>query len=707
MSRPASSLLAFAIATACTTAHAATAPPDEATQLARVTVVGIGGKVAEQPGSVTVLDAQDLDSTHVLTVNEALRKVPGVHVRDEEGFGLRPNIGIRGLNPTRSTKVLLLEDGIPSAYAPYGDNASYYHAPIERYERIEVLKGTGILRYGPQTIGGVINYITPRPPAAFEGLVELSGGNLGYGKGRLRLGGAGQLFDAMHKRGEGARDNQDLRQTDLNYKYAHDFGGSDLTVRATWLQEDSQLTYSGLTDAEYRNLGARYNPFANDHFDARRYGGSMTWSTALGGADLQVNAYYFQFHRDWWRQASTTTDGQCGGAFTNTRLAGQRVDPDTCNSAQGRLRDYTTWGLEPRLGFDYALGGVPATLEAGLRYHDERQERLQINAASPTGRSGALAESNVRTTGAVSGYLQNRFDFGRLALIPAVRYERIDHGRRNRLTGATGRASVSEWIPGLGLTFDIGEGTTLFAGVHEGYAPPRTEDLISNTGASVDVGAERSRNAELGLRGTPRAGLSYEVALFDNDFDNQIAVGSIAGGSTPLAEGEARYRGAEVSVRADFGTLLGRDHNPYLQMALTALPEAGQTTAFRRVDNGLAVSGSAAGRRMPYAPERTATARLGWQRGAWDMSVEGVYIDSQYADFANTRVAPVNGNGQAGELPGYTTLNLALNYAPMGAAWNAFAAVKNATDRDYIADRTRGILPGAPRQVLVGIAYQF
>ncbi len=107
----------------------------------------------EQP---QVLDQAELESARVLSVAEALRKVPGVVVRDEEGFGLRPNIGIRGLNPTRSTKVLLLEDGLPFAFAPYGDNASYFHPPIERYERIEVLKGTGMLRFGPQTIGGVV-----------------------------------------------------------------------------------------------------------------------------------------------------------------------------------------------------------------------------------------------------------------------------------------------------------------------------------------------------------------------------------------------------------------------------------------------------------------------------------------------------------------------------------------------------------------------
>ena len=100
-------------------------------------------EVAEKiPGSVEIIDNKTIENSRAFSSPEVLRKVAGVNVRDEEGFGLRPNIGIRGLNPTRSTKVLLLEDGIPLTYAPYGDNASYYHPPIDRFESIEVVKGS-------------------------------------------------------------------------------------------------------------------------------------------------------------------------------------------------------------------------------------------------------------------------------------------------------------------------------------------------------------------------------------------------------------------------------------------------------------------------------------------------------------------------------------------------------------------------------------
>ena len=119
-------VLALAAAYACVPAAYGKESTAEKT-LPSVQVIGGEEKLPTLGGAGQILGKKELEDTHVFTVNEALRKVAGVHARDEEGFGLRPNIAMRGLNPTRSTKITLLEDGLPLAYAPYGDNASYYH----------------------------------------------------------------------------------------------------------------------------------------------------------------------------------------------------------------------------------------------------------------------------------------------------------------------------------------------------------------------------------------------------------------------------------------------------------------------------------------------------------------------------------------------------------------------------------------------------
>src|SRR5690606_29997898 len=178
--------------------------------------------LASMPGSAHVVDQRALSERAPFSGNEALRTVPGVHVRDEEGMGLRANIGFRGLNPDRSRNVLVLEDGVPVALAPYGEPELYYTPAIERMQRVEVVKGSGSILWGPQTIGGTLNYITKDPPKDFTLGGEARLGNFGYSYGEVHVGdtnsGVGYLASIIHKRFAGHR-NLDLEVTDATAKF--------------------------------------------------------------------------------------------------------------------------------------------------------------------------------------------------------------------------------------------------------------------------------------------------------------------------------------------------------------------------------------------------------------------------------------------------------------------------------------------------------
>jgi Fe(3+) dicitrate transport protein len=670
-----------------------------------VVVVGETENLATIPGSANVLHLRTLEISRPFTVNEAVRKLPGVNVRDEEGFGLRPNIGIRGLNPTRTTKVTLLEDGVPLAYAPYGDNASYFHPPIDRYERIELLKGAGQVLFGPQTIGGIINYIAPAPLEKLGGFVSVTGGNRNYFDGKVRLGGYSMMLDYTRKQGDGARDNTNSQLNDLNFKAVVGLDRNHaLTLRASMFTENSLVTYSGLTEAEFHNLGPRYNPFKNDRFDTKRYGASTTHNLQLSeNAELITNLYFSHFDRDWWRQSSTTADAQggtAGVAFRNARLAGRRIDPDTLNSNQGRLRKYTTWGVEPRLTFLHSAFGITGELQVGIKAHFENQDRKQINGTTPTARTGATVEDNLRETKAYSAFLVHRFLFSDWSVTPGLRYEKIGSSRTNRLPGGLGGSKdLGKWVPSLGVTWNPDNTLTIFAGVHRGFAPPRTEDIIGFTGTATDVDAEESTNWELGARLQPTPGDVVQVTLFRNDFNRLIAVGSIAGGATPLAQGEALFQGAEISGR--YGLAIGL----YFVGAYTWLPDAKQTTPFHQVVGGAIVAGSAAGNRQPYAPKHLLTAAAGYTVGGFEAQLEAVHISEQFADFANTVIPTAD--GQRGKIGAYTIWNATLNYHLEPAHTTFFITVKNLADETYIVDRTRGILVGSPRLVQAGGKYAF
>jgi len=681
--------------------------------LPTVEVVGSAERLPEIAGSANILYEEELNSSRVFTVHEALRKVPGVNVRDEEGFGIRPNIAFRGLNPTRSTKVLLLEDGLPLTFASYGDNASYYHPPIERFDRIEVLKGSEQILFGPQTIGGIINYITPAPPQEFGGRLALTGGNRDYFNGHLGLGGKGLLLDVLRKQGDGSRDNEELELNDVNLKGVFTWGTDQgLTLRANYYREDSDVTYTGITEAELRNFGFRYNPFDNDEFEVDRYGLSATHELEFTpNAVLTTSFYGTHVSRDWWRQSSTTTDGQCGAAFTNMRAAGVRIDPDGCNSTQGRLRDYYTYGVEPRLEVHHRLLGIESEFKSGFRAHYESQERRQENGSSPSDRFGVAVEDNDRDVDAYSGFVQNRFFWRRWTLTPGVRVEHVINERTNNLTGASGKAELTEVIPAAGLTFSPIEDTTLFFGFHRGFAPPRTEDLINTPSGSAtptftDVDAEKSWNYEVGIRSTPLSGLRLEATYFRNDFENLIAVGTIAAGSTPLSQGEALFEGLELFGRVDSQELFGTTGNLYFQTAYTFLPTAEQETPFIQAANRQPVPDSRTGNRQPYAPEHLVTATVGYTHpSGWDLRLEAVHVADQFSDFAET-VTP-SPDGQRGLIGDHTIFNAAFNYPVEAWGTTFFVTAKNVTDRDYIADRIRGIRPGSPLLVQGGVEYRF
>ena len=687
--------------------------------LAEIRVVAARRPQEVPNGAGSHIDAQTLQRSRVLTVNEALRKVPGVVARDEEGLGLRPNIGIRGLNPTRSTKVLLLEDGLPLAFAPYGDNASYYHPPIERFERVEVLKGASQIAFGPQTIGGVINYVTRRPPESLEGALQLRGGNRGLLDLQLRvgdrvehaLGSTGWHLAATHKRSDGARDNMQLRIDDLALRIEQPLGETrSLTLRANLFREDSQVPYSGLTLAEFR-ADPRANPFVDDRFEIGRGALSATLGQRFGGGgELRTSLYYTYLDRDWWRQSSNSA--QRPADASDPACAGLANLGTTCGN-EGRLRQYATAGVETRWTQPLRIAALEGSLEAGARHHLERQYRVQVNGDTARARvagtsvNGGLRENNEREVSAWSGYVAANLGQGRWRVTPGLRWEHVEFERRNLLAGGgAGRSSLDALIPGLGLSVELAPGHALFAGLHRGFAPPRVEDVIGNDGGGVELDAEQSWNAELGLRSTLRPGVELELTLFNLDFSNQIVPASVAGGTgaTLTSAGRTRHSGAEFAARIESRPAAGTRWNAYARAALTWLP-----VAEYRSERYSSVPGFAGvrvtGNRLPYAPEHTATLGLGVEgvRGAL-FEVELVQQGSVFTDDLNT--VPLAANGQRGRLGGHAIINV--NAAQdLGASLTMYASVKNLTDRLYIADASRGLLPGTPRQFQFGVEYRF
>lgn len=741
MMRPAIlSLLALILSSLLTAQTTDTLRDTSALRLPAVEVIGTVDGLARVPGSGAVLSRGVLRDARPVTLTEVLRRAPGLNVRDEEGLALRPNIGIRGLSPTRSTTVLLLEDGIPFTLAPYGDNASYYHPAFERFDRIEVLKGSGQILFGPRTIGGVINYVTPAIPVHPTGQVELTGGTRGYTNGRVRFGGswsgAGLLIDIGRKQADGARENVGSRVMDATVKTSLTLGPrQSLVLKGGFHRERSQVTYSGLRESEWL-AGPYQNPFRNDSMLLDRVGFAATHRVDLAPSLMVTTAAYaYGITRHWWRQSSNSAERPNDAADPN---CGGMADLNTTCGNQGRLRAYNVMGIEPRLRADFA--GGHHQLDVGVRFHHEAQNRQQMNGAFPTARTAGpstdvnsgIVEDNYRTNSAVATFAQYRMLGGRWSVTTGLRLEHVGFERVNRRPTATdpegvrGATSLTALIPGLGLTFLAREGVTLFGGVHRGFAPPRTEDIINNnTGAVIELDAEHSWNYEAGLRTRPAAGLSLEATAFQMDFGNQIIPASVAGGTgaTLTSAGRTMHRGIELAVDASARQRWGWRHDVTVSVAYTWLPTAefrGERYAFIGTGGsdvvgkvyadqdagGTRTRVSVSGRRLPYAPRTLLSAAAGWAspRGP-ELRVEAVHLSEQFGDAVNTRLTVPD--GQQGPVPGVTLWNVAGSWPVPPLGVTLFGSVKNVFDEVYIADRTRGLLPGSPRWMQLGVNRAF
>lgn len=703
-----------------TQADAAPKPAPKPQDAGEILILGGKQDLEHLPGSGEWLDRDALRGSLPRDIHEVVRKIPGVSARDEEGFGLRPNYGVRGLNPTRSAKVLLLEDGVPITIGPYGDNTTYYHPPVERFERVEVLKGAGQILYGPNTIGAVFNYLTPKPPSTPSGSLSLSAGAPGYFSAAASYGSGteagGMQLDLLHKEGDGRVENMHLSVDDVVLRTTVKVGPrSSASLKLNYLSEDSQVTYAGLTQSEYE-ADERQNPFEDDRMTLKRIGGHAAFKHGFSDrADLLVNLYGYTVQRDWWRQWHNGNSGNSIPAVDAATLPNDQ--------ASGRLREYYVYGVEPRVQLRHELFGISHETDFGARAHYEIQDRLLLDGpAIPGGasaRTGTPSEDNERYVDAYSAYLQNRFLFSdQVSLTAGLRVEHIRYERVNDLAngglGVSGSDQLNEVIPGAGINYLPLPELTLFAGVHRGFAPPRTEDAVGNNGVPVDLDPEKSVNVELGSRWSPQRWLAVHGTLFHMDFENQLVPASVAGGSgaTLTNGGETLHQGFEALVDWDLLGMQGSEQRLALSLAFTWLAVAEFTgTRFSNVTGAALLPGEAAtmevdGHRLPYAPEQTLTVGLAYGHPVGlDLRLEGVFVGEQYSDDRETE--DPTPNGRRGLLDDYFIVNASAAFTVEDWGTTFFVSGKNLADEVYIVDRTRGIYAGMERSLVAGFHWRF
>jgi Fe(3+) dicitrate transport protein len=723
----------------------------EAVVTSRETLTGRG--VLDLPGSSYYLGPEALRRFGSTDVHRVLREVPGVQVQEEDGYGLRPNVGLRGSGSERSSKVTLMEDGVLMAPAPYAAPAAYYFPSVGRMDGVEVRTGASQIKYGPYTTGGAVNLLAAEVPSALVARGEASVGQDGRRTFQARAGhsapsvpalgglGAGFVLQAHVDGADGFKEivgpGVPADRLGTGFDKADLFGrlrlttapGSGvyqaLTFTAGYTDEGSDETYLGLTAADFASAPfTRYAGSQVDLMDAEHTALRARHVAAFSPRfDLTTTVYRNAFSRNWYK-LDGVADGVADDADGADRVFGIGAvldSPETYaaemavvrGGSGGRLvvkannRDYYSRGVQSVAGLRLGAGPLGALVEAGLRVHADGVDRFQwadtytmdagvmdrVTEGTPGTDSNRLEDARATAT-----FVQAELTWGRLALTPGVRYERValrrrDFGRADPdRTGASlqeAENTVDAWIPGVGVVYRATGALSLFGGVHRGFAPPD---------AQPETRPEASVNAEAGLRyGLPA--LAVQAAGYVNDYSNLLGsdLAAAGGGGTgdQFNGGAARVRGAELSVTSDLAGAAGWGGWAVPLRVAYTLTDGRFGSSFQSGFEGWGTVEE--GDELPYLPAHQVGASLGVERGPLAVTLGGAAVSA-------TRDEPGQGPiGAADRVGAHLVLDASASWAVRpGVA--VFGRALNLTDETYVAARRpAGLRPGLPRTLSFGV----
>ena len=697
-----------------------------------VTIIGQRGDAAEVAGSAQVVDSEELERFLQSDILRALRTVPGVYLQEEDGFGLRPYIGIRGSGLDRSARIALLEDGVLSAPAPYASPSAYYFPTQRRMSALEVLKGPAAVAVGPRTTGGALNLISTPVPDEFAWLADIRAGDHDTLDAHLNVGNGGErvswLLETVQAQSDGFKTMQGPVGGDTGYdiedyvaKLQIDSDPADafyqsVRIKLGYTDQVSNETYLGLTDADFaREPNLRYAATANDVFDSEheQYQLSYVFDSNRGWRG-EITAYRNDFARNWYKLQSVGGES-LGNVLENpqtfaTELAYLQgvTSPDDAIQVRANNREYYSQGLQAKLQWDLSLGDTDWVLSTGFRIHEDEEDRFQHQdgyrmedgvLVLTTAAAGGSQTNRVSDAEAQSFFVDAAITAGRWTLAPGLRFEEIDLRRLDFSTGDPDRSegptrlrenSVSVVIPGIGALYRLSDEWRLLAGIHEGYNPP---------GPGSTAQEETSLNIEAGAR-YDDGRLSVEGIYFLNDYDNLVGtVTESTGGGGEVGDqfdgGEVTVSGLELS--AGYGFDFGAVQLP-LSLRYTWTGEAEFDSAF---ESSFDPWGDVeAGDELPYIPEHQLRATAALTGPQWQFNLAANYVGKRRSE------AGQGGFDPATSLDAHWVWDLL-------AAWqfteqlSTYVKVDNLFDETYAAARRpAGIRPGLPRTAYLGVTFR-
>lgn len=681
-------------------------------------------------GSATLLDEEDLNETKGSgdDLHQTLKKVPGVNILEEEGYGLRPNISFRGTPPERSRTITIMEDGVLKSPAAYSAPSAYIFPTFGRMEGLEILKGASQIKYGPQTIGGSLNMISAKIPEGQRIFARIEGGEdsflnahakfgQGFDNGGFLLQAYDTQTDGFKKLDSGGDTGYEL--TDLMGKFRLNTDKTsdiyqEFEFKINDMTQDSDETYLGLTDEDFKkDPFRRYAATQNDKLDlsqdayqARHY------IQPSDSVDLTTVLYKTNSARNWYKLDKVGGIGLADimkDPFTYSDqyswITGA-TSPDDSLIIRENNRHYDSKGVQSVLGVEFDTGNIGHTVEFGARYHQDEEDRFQAEDSyrmengrmirTKLGDPGSQ-ENRIGDAKAWAFFVQDIVNIGRLTLTPGLRYELIDY--RNRDFGkldstrsgialVTTNSEIDVLIPGLGATYALTDSLDAVGGIHKGFAPPGP--LVTK-----ETKEEESINYEAGVRYDDDI-LSGSLIGFFNDYDNLLGADTLSAGGTGSGNlfnaGKARSYGIETSLGYDIGKASKRSFGVPVYVSYT------HTNAEFRDDFTSTLFGTVtSGDKLPYIAENLISVGIGLDIDKFKLRLDGNFIDEMPVVAGRSDLKSTEKTEDA------WVFDLGASYEVADGA-RVFSKIRNLFDEEYIvARRPAGARPGMPQTFFAGI----
>jgi len=700
----------------------------------KIRILGSSDGLRTDAGSATFIDETELTKFEYDDINRILANVPGVNIRQEDGYGLRPNIGFRGATPERSKKIALMEDGILIAPAPYSASAAYYFPQVSRMTGVEVFKGPASIKYGPNTVAGALNLITRSVPADSAGGFDIAFGSDGYNKYHLHYGDTqgkfGYLVEALNVNADGFKEidgggdtsfDKNSLMAKFNYDLSHENVNQLVELKLGFDNERSHETYVGITDADFAiNPNRRYAASQNDLMDWEHSNALFTHFIETDQLSVTSRAYYNKFERSWNKLngfdfdvylediIAKPTDGVNGDFLEIIR--GERDSESARENLilGNNAREYYSWGVQSDLEQEFTLAGLTHQLEVGIRYHVDEIERMHTTDVYAM-QSGQLVNTtnntptettfNTEKSKALSLYIQDSITLDALTLTAGVRGEFIDAVYQNTFNANDWLEKESRiWLPGFSAFYKASDELGFLFGVNKGYVPTSPQQ-------DPQIKPEESVNYELGLRYNDSV-TQAELIGFFNDFSNlkESCTFSASANCTVI---DTEYNAGEVDL---YGIEASLKHTIELtesiDMPISVVYTYSDSEFKESFVSDFPLWGEVeAGDSVPYLAKNQLTVTLGLSAHNWQASLLTKYIGE---------MQETSGTGDTINFVGVTTAPLTVvDFAASydiadGDDGAIYLKVDNLFDEvEIISHRPYGARPSKPRSAIIGYKISF